>query len=361
VIRALLFIVIVGALALIVLSLLRRTPRHHAVSDADDEEETAEQPALPAPGAHSEGSLSRSATMHMFHELAFGAPLEPNVPAEHFKVAMAVATKLQSVASDAKYAPRRPLLLPELVRAVNDNDTTRRELAQMIARDPALVGSLLKLANSPIYRRGSQPVESLERALAVLGTVGTRSLVAAALMQPVFRAANGDAAQFAEIVWEHTQRAAAAAEVHAAAVEASDPCAAQLVALVMGLGAIVVYRAAADEYAARRMQPEPATIASLLEDQTPKVARQIAQTWELSERVLDALDEQRAERVERPASSLGRSLRFGVWIGALSVLRSHDRVDDDAGIATLTAAGGAGERFERLWGRLTWPPETERV
>ena len=247
------------------------------------------------------------------------------------------------------------------MRAVNDSDSTRRELAETIARDPALVGSLLKIANSPIYRRGSQPVESIERAFAVLGTQGMRSLVAAALMQPVFRAANGDAAQFAEIVWEHTQRSAAAAEMHAAAVEASDPFTAQLVALVMGLGAIVVYRCAIDEYTARQMRPEPAALASLLDEQTPKIARQIAASWELSERVLEALDEQQQTRVERPPSSLGRSVRFGVSIGALSVLRSHDRIDDDAGVATLAAAGGVGERFERLWGRLTWPAETEQA
>jgi hypothetical protein len=96
----------------------------------------------------------------------------------------------------------------------------------------------------------------------------------------------------------------------------------------------------------------------LLDEQAPKVARQIAASWELSDRVLEALEEQQPMRVERPASALGRSLRFGLWIGALSVLRSHDRIDDDAGLATLAAAGGAGERFERLWGRLTWPPET---
>ena len=97
----------------------------------------------------------------------------------------------------------------------------------------------------------------------------------------------------------------------------------------------------------------------MLDEQTPKVARQIAASWELSDRVLEALDEQRFERVERPPSSLGRSLRFGLLIGALSVLRSHDRIDDDAGLATLAAAGGVGDRFERLWGRLTWPPERE--
>jgi hypothetical protein len=79
----------------------------------------------------------------------------------------------------------------------------------------------------------------------------------------------------------------------------------------------------------------------------------------LSARVIEALEQQQPENVERPASSLGRSLRFGVVVGALSVLRSHDRIDDDAGLATLAAAGGVGERFERLWGRLTWPPEVE--
>jgi HD-like signal output (HDOD) protein len=297
--------------------------------------------------------------MHLLHELAFDAPLASSVPAEHVKIVMAVSSTLQSFAADAKHAPRRPLLLPQLVRAVNDSDTTRRELAQMIARDPALVGSLLKLAASPLYRRGSQPIGSLERALAVLGTSGTRSLVAAALLQPVFRGADGGSARFAEIVWEHTQRSAAAAEMHAAAVESSDPFQAQLGVLVLGLAAIVVYRCVLDQYAERGLKPEPVAVASLLDEQTPRVARQIAASWELSGRMLEALDEQRAERLAPPATSLGRSLEFGLLIGALSVLRSYDRIDDDAGLATLAAAGGAGERFERLWGRLTWPPERE--
>ena len=145
------------------------------------------------------------------------------------------------------------------------------------------------------------------------------------------------------------------------AVESSEPFAAQLAALLMGLGAIVVYRAVLDQYGVRKIRPNPTAVASLLEEQTPKVARQIAAGWELSDRLLEALEEQRLDRVAPASSSLGRSLQFGLLIGALSVLRSHDRVDDDAGIATLAAAGGAGERFERLWGRLTWPPETDRV
>ena len=56
---------------------------------------------------------------------------------------------------------------------------------------------------------------------------------------------------------------------------------------------------------------------------------------------------------------LGRSLKFGLLTGALSVLRSRDKIDDDAGLVTLAANGGDGERFERLWNRLAWPPERE--
>jgi HD-like signal output (HDOD) protein len=252
------------------------------------------------------------------------------------------------------------MLLPQLLRAVNDSETTRKELAALITRDPALVGSLLKLANSPIYRRGSHAIEGVERALAVLGTQGVRSLAAAALVQPVFRAAAGDAGKFPEVVWEHTYRSAAAAELHASAVENADAFAAQLLALVMGLATIVVYRVALDQYASRRLVPDATALASLLDEHTAEVAHKLAASWELSAPMLEALDDQRPEKITRPQSALGRSLRLGLTAGALSMLRTADRIDDDTGLVSLAAAGGEGQRFERLWERLTWP-EPERV
>jgi HD-like signal output (HDOD) protein len=355
VLRVLLFVVVIGALALMALSVLRRSPKIPTDRSA---EETGQQRALPAPkSAH---ALGREATRQKLHELAFGAMLMPSVPAEHVKVVSAVAGALHASATDPKYAPRRPMLLPQLLRAVNDSDTTRKELAHLIARDPALVGSLLKLANSPLYRRGSQPIEGVERALAVLGTQGVRSLAAAALVQPVFRAAAGDAAQFPEVVWEHTYRSAAAAELHASAVENADSFAAQLLALVMGLAAIVVYRVALDQYTARRLVPDATALASLLDEHTAEVAHRIAASWELSGPVLEALDDQRPENVAWPQSALGRSLRFGLTAGALSMLKTAERIADDVGLVSLAAAGGEGQRFERLWERLTWP-EPERV
>ena len=353
--RVLLFVVVIAALAAMALSVLRRAPKIPTDRSA---EETGERRALPPPStAH---ALGREAARQKLHELGFGASLAATVPAEHVKVVSAVAGALHEAAMDPKYAPRRPMLLPQLLRAVNDSDTTRKELARLITRDPALVGSLLKLSNSPLYRRGSHAIEGVERALAVLGTQGVRSLAAAALVQPVFRASAGEAGHLPEVVWEHTYRSAAAAELHAAVVENADVFAAQLVALVMGLATIVVFRVALDQYTSRRLVPDATALASLLDEHTAEVAHRVASSWELSAQVLEALDDQRPEKVVWPQSALGRSLRFGLTAGALSMLKTADRIDDEVGLVSLAAAGGEGARFERLWERLTLP-EPEHV
>jgi HD-like signal output (HDOD) protein len=359
--RGILFVVVIAALVVVILSLLRRTPRAK-VEDAREDSHTApahgEAPAAlsasplpPAPPPSK--ALARADVFNRLHELSLGTADKVAIPAEHAKVAEGVAAALQTAATDPRYAPRRPLLLPQLLNAVGDGDTSRGELARMIARDPALVGSLLRLANSPVYRRSEQPVESVERAVTVMGTQGIRSLIAAALVQPVFRTSGGQSGRFPEIVWEHTYRAAAAAEVHALAAEGADPFAAQLLALVTGLAALVVFRVAADQYARASLRGDAGTMAALLDEHTAGVALRIAESWELSPAFLEALDEQLRGKPARPGSSLGRSLKFGLVAGALAVLEANGTIDADTGLASLVAAGGIGPKFERLWGRFT--------
>ena len=105
------------------------------------------------------------------------------------------------------------------MRAVNDEDVSRRELVTIISRDPSLVGNLLKMANSPFYRVSAQAVESIDRAVVILGNDGIRSLIAAALSQPIFQIRGGDFPKFPLIAWEHTFRTASATVTHAAIVE----------------------------------------------------------------------------------------------------------------------------------------------
>jgi len=311
-------------------------------------------------------ALSPVEVFRRFHELAFGVE-RLGVPAlgDYDAIAPEILATLDAVSTDPRYAPRRPMLLPQLLRAMRDDAVTRTELARIISRDPALAGSLLKLANGAFYRVSEKPVESIDRAVALLGTDGIRSLVATALVQPVFRLSEQQFPSFPETVWDHTVRAATAAESHAAIATDSDPFAAQLLGLTMGLGAIVVFRVAMDRYAARAEQggkaasPNAAVIASLLEAQTAVVASRIATSWELSDRTLAALEDQKPTTEARKPTSLGRSLRFGRLMGALSVLQGADRLTDVTAKATMLGIGAIELQFDPIWVRLAGRPDTQ--
>jgi HD-like signal output (HDOD) protein len=357
-IRGLLFLIVIVVIVALVTMMVRRPRRKpsHEVQPL----KTVEVPpaALPAPDAASSSGdvLSVDEVLHKLNELAFSRSFTTSASG-HDEIVEAVTRQLETAANEPRYAPRRPLLLPQLLRAVSDTETSRRELATMISKDPSLVGSLLKLANSQYYRLNDQPVESVDRAVAVIGTEGIRSLIAAALVQPVFRVSGGEFAQFPEVIWDHTFLAANAAETYAAVVVNSDPFAAQLLALVNGLGAIVVFRVALDEYASRpSFRPDAATIVSLLDAHTSRVARAIAASWDLSGRILAALEDQDAEGITAEPTPLGRALKFGRFISALAVLNAKGIVDEEAAKASLQASGATGAHFERIWERLTGKP-----
>lgn len=311
-------------------------------------------PPASASGPVAESALSAAQVFERLHELAFAvSPLTPVVPERLAALESDVRSVLESVATEPRYAPRRPLLLPQLMRAIHDDDVSRRELAAIIARDPALAGSLLKLANSSFYRMSEKPVESVDRAVALLGSDGIRSLVATALLQPVFRLAPNEFPSFPETTWEHTYRAAAAAEAHAAIVEDSDPFAAQLLGLTLGLGSIIVFRVALDRCAARREQPAAAGLAALLDAHAAATARRVAASWELSGRILTALEDQVPASGLREPTSLGRSLFFGRLIGALALLHARERLSEPTAKAAMIASGATESQFERIWARLT--------
>jgi HD-like signal output (HDOD) protein len=264
-----------------------------------------------------------------------------------------VAATLTNIVEKPNYAPRRPMQLPKLLQAINDETASRGALSQIIAGDPALAGNLLRLANSPFYRHSPEPIESLDRAVAMLGIEGLRSMIAAALMQPVFRISGGGFAQFGDVTWEHSLFAANAAETHASMVDSADPFAAQLLALISGLATIVVFSVARDAFLARQRKPDAAYISALIDAHAIGVARQVAASWELSERIDTAL----AEQLATPRSPLGRALQFGSFIGALAVLRSRGAINDEVASEVLKAAGPASHAAERVWTRFGFSPD----
>jgi HD-like signal output (HDOD) protein len=292
------------------------------------------------------------------YALALQAPVlcsgDFQIQGAHLEVAGDVAVTLSDIVSHPRFMPRRPQLLPQLMQKINDSGSSAQGIAALIAQDPALAGNLLRIANSPLYRLQSLPVENIQRAVAMLGTDGLRQIVAAALMQPVM-SGKGVFGQFPNIIWEHTLLAANAAAEHAGKVEHGDAFAALLLGLLRGLGAIIVVQVLRDAYAQRpELTPDPAVAASLLETWAAPTAYRLASSWELSERMLYALDDLGPVSTRR-FNSLGRSLQFGTLAGTLATLSHHEQMheSEEQARALLTMAGADAPLAEALWARLS--------
>jgi HD-like signal output (HDOD) protein len=281
---------------------------------------------------------------------ALSKPPDP----DHAPVFQAVAGILERIEARPEYIPRRPSLLPKLLATVNDPQAAMVEISRIIAQDPALTGNLLRIANSPIYRVSSLPVESIDRAVTLVGVQGVRAIIATALLQPVMSGGSGQFSRFPELVWEHTLYAAAAAENHTVQVERAEPFVSQLVGLLYGLSAIVVFRIVRDQFGAHpHLVSSPGSVARMLETWVAPTAGRIAVSWELPERVQYALESQTLAAELQMENSLGRSLRFGRVTASVIVLCRLGRLTE-AEAKAIVLAGDKDRRreIERLWDRL---------
>jgi HD-like signal output (HDOD) protein len=275
---------------------------------------------------------------------------------EHAPVFQAVQKILEKIEARPEYIPRRPSLLPKLLATVNDNEATMAEMSQIIAQDPALTGNLLRIANSPLYKVSSLPIESIDRAVTLVGVRGIRAIIATALLQPVLTGNSGAFGRFPEFVWEHTLYSASIAESHATQVENAEPFVAQLCGLLYGLSAIVVFRIVRDQFAAHpNLTPDPGSIARLLETWVAPTAGRIAVSWELSNRVQYALESQTLAAELKMENSLGRSLKFGRVAASLIVLARLGRLSEAEARAIIVSGGGKRSQIERLWDRFGGP------
>jgi HD-like signal output (HDOD) protein len=292
----------------------------------------------------------------LVYALALNSPraAEPaaGLDAGHEQVVLAARQTVDQVGAEPRYTPRRPSLLPQLMEAVNDEEASLRALSRMVMQDPRLTGEMLRLANSALYRVSPTPVESIERAAALLGTRGIRMLISGVLIQPLAYAGAGSD-RFGNCIWDHSTYSSSAADAWAARSGDAEPFAAQMLALLHGLGVVTVYRVVMDIYAARpELKPDAAAIAMALEGGAPIAASRIARNWGLSDRSQQALEANVVTADAVDPSPLPRALQFGLLAGGLTLLCRHGRLTEFDAQDQLEAAGFHGPVAGRVWERL---------
>lgn len=106
---------------------------------------------------------------------------------------------LDKLVKDGIKIPPQPAVLIELDKQLGNKDVGIADIAALVAKDAGLSALVFKLLNSPVYGL-RRPVESLEKAISVLGLTKMANIVKSAALR---QSLGGKEAQF-EMFWERS-------------------------------------------------------------------------------------------------------------------------------------------------------------
>lgn len=273
-----------------------------------------------------------------------------SVLGEHEAVMASVRASLSRAVGEREFFPRKPLIIPRLLGAIKNSESSLKELVDIIMQDPVLTGDVLRMANSPYYRVGKEAIDTLGRAVVVLGMEGLRSLVASTVMQPVFQVPRGYFEQFSVTIWSLAQRSALGAQAYARVTRECDSFSAHLLSLLYYLGYIVLFRLTVSTYQqASGSLPRAEVFTRLIDERAEVLAGLIAKEWELPGAMRDALAEHTARRAIETMSPLARALYFGRLCGMASLLVEELQQDPAEFLTLLERKGLSNTQALAIW------------
>lgn len=172
-------------------------------------------------------------------------PLSEIIPPSKARFLKRLESSMQDLKKGDQNLPRRPNSLPLLIKLLNDSQCSREQISSAILADPALTNQILRTANSPYFRVSGGPIESIDKAIFIMGSEGIRQLISATLMKPMMKGHNKPEQQFSEKVWQWGLcNATATEEIYR--ISALQRSSYFLLGLLPALSQLIIYRMASE-------------------------------------------------------------------------------------------------------------------
>ncbi len=236
---------------------------------------------------------------------------------------------------NTQMVPRLPAVIPQLMHSLKDEKISGARLAQQIAKDPALVGEVIRLANSPFYRR-SRKIASIEQAVILVGQNGLRQLIARVAFYPILNLRSGSMTRLAGArLWAQSERCALICRCLAEKAQV-DSFAAYLSGLVSNVGMIVGLHLM-DQLLNTRQDGIPASSAfyEVFIAHSEKFSCRIVEEWGFPENVILAIHEKAEHGVDDATSELGKLLSQADQYSKISVMEEHRRLPEEIDINAM--------------------------
>jgi len=257
---------------------------------------------------------------------------------------------IETLPSENKYFPRQPMIIPKLIRAVNSEDSTKERLVKVISQDPVIAGELLRVANSPYYKLSEGTVDSIGRAILVLGIDGLRFLTSTLVLQPVAQTDKTYFPGFTKRVWLQSVLAANAAQAYARKTRSCDSFTAHLLGLLSSIGHVVIFQMLLDVYKNYSgAHPKIEVLNQLQRRYADNVSAAVIENWNLSDEFVDTLKAYQLQGDVNDLSPLGRALYYGRLCASLHMLYEKGSYNKKQVQEVISQQDLHDEVFEAMW------------
>jgi HD-like signal output (HDOD) protein len=265
-----------------------------------------------------------------FHRYVLGLP--ESTATEASAAELATLKRLEAIGErfDVRSLPRLPTVLPQLLRSLKSDNVAGSQLAQLIGRDPVLVGEVMRVTSSVHYRT-AQPIHSLQQAVVLLGQEGLRRVATQHVMKPILQASAGMHGHMAgQHLWDHAERCAHASS-YLGRSNGCDAFEAYLAGMVCHAGIGAVVRLLDQEVPPSLGAYSPPFLAACMR-LGAQLSLRAAVHWELPANVIRAL----TERIERPRgalSQLGKALLTANPLAMAQLLCEQALIPDETDLS----------------------------
>lgn len=197
----------------------------------------------------------------------------------------------EQILADHKELSSLPQTLVEVLRVVRDENSSSKELATTLSRDPALTAKVLRAANSPFYGAG-RTIGSIPQAVMILGT---RTVTALALSASIYdMTGRWESAVDRQRFWRHSLEVGVAARMIAEASGYQYPDEALVAGLLHDIGILVLDGSFPEKYRRIFKNSESGERLSELEESTwgtnhARVGQFLFEQWNLPSTICQAV------------------------------------------------------------------------
>ncbi|PVV21485.1 MAG: cyclic nucleotide-binding protein, partial [gamma proteobacterium symbiont of Ctena orbiculata] len=146
---------------------------------------------------------------------------------------------LDDLKNNCLVLPSLPDVAVRVGRAMRDENTNARKLANIVQTDPAITTKLVRAANSPLYA-GVTPVDSCAAAIVRLGADTTHKLVLTFALRELFNTHSKVLKEHMHQLWEHSVKVSAICYVLAKISGQFNPEHALLAGLLHDIGNVAI-------------------------------------------------------------------------------------------------------------------------